>query len=102
MPTGRSANSAETLLSEMPAASCARTETGTSVRTARSVGSPPRAQQLAEARRDRGEDDVVDRAAERVRISLTSVRRARARSQRRCGPIGPLSAVGAGGRTMPA
>ena len=102
MAAGRSAKIADTRLSGTPAASIARTDTGTSVRIVRSVDSS------RERRRSRNPAVMAVSTTSLTvppkasRISLTSVNRARAQSQRRCGPIGPLSAVASGGRTMPA
>ena len=49
---------------------------------------------------DRGEHDVVDRAAEPLLHRLHARRdRSESHATRRCGPIGPLSVVGAGRRT---
>ena len=94
--TGRSKKIAETWLSvAVLATRCAPTPARACAAPRRPGSSPRAIDQVAEARRDHGEHDVVDRAAEPWRIVPDVVqRRARAHVHRRCGPIDPSSDVG--------
>src|SRR3954447_9857620 len=94
IPTGSSANSAETLLLYVPRSCSARTETGTSVRTTRpSTGSPRPTRRSRNPRVIAASTTSFTVPPKLVRIVLTSARRPRAHAHRRCGPIGPFSDV---------
>ena len=88
--TGRSTNIAATSLPP-DSPSLGRVDTGTIVRTVSSgASSTPRPNRKLRNPRDRREDHVVHRSAERVLHVLTTPRSPSAQSQRRWGPGRPI------------
>ena len=100
IPTGRSAKIADTRLLYLPCSSGERTDTGTSERT-RSGRSSRKASISRKPPAIAVSTTSLTVPPNALRIFLTSDSRDRAQSQRRCGPIGPLSDDVGGGRRTP-
>ena len=93
-PTGSSANTVDTRLARVPRSATLRTDTGTMVRTVRASRRSPRAASRSRTPRvTRASTTSLTVPSSSRRARLTSSSDTRARVQRRCGPMGPLSDV---------